>query len=78
MGKKCIEQVEVVCKSFPNCNGCNAFRVPTNFDKLKLMDSDEAADTISALLDVCREVAVHGDVAVPELVKKWLEIEAVE
>ena len=47
----------------------------TQFDKLKQMNTDEAAVFISALADSCKDVAKYGNQTIPHLVKKFLEIE---
>jgi len=31
----CIEHKEKVCRSYPMCYGCNAFKNSTNFDRIK-------------------------------------------
>ncbi len=47
----------------------------TNFDRIKVMSVEEMAVTISALADICRNIAFYGDATVPDLVKKYLESE---
>ena len=42
---KCIEKAEDHCKSYPRCYGCNAYREPTNADRIRAM-SDEALNDL--------------------------------
>lgn len=46
MANKCTEKAEYTCRSYPNCYGCNAYRNPTNYDKIKHMSLDEIAKNI--------------------------------
>jgi hypothetical protein len=50
----------------------------TQFEKLKQMNTDEAAVFISALADSCKDVARYGNQTVPYLVKLLLECEVEE
>ena len=50
----------------------------TQFEKLKQMNTDEAATFISALADSCKDVARYGNQTVPYLVKLLLECEVEE
>ena len=50
----------------------------TQFEKLKQMNTDEAAAFISALADSCKDVARYGNQTVPYLVKLLLECEVEE
>lgn len=47
----------------------------TQFDKLKQMNTDEAAVFISAIADSCKDVARYGNQTIPHLVKILLESE---
>lgn len=38
---KCIEKAEGHCKSYPRCYGCNAYRDPTNADRIRAMSDEE-------------------------------------
>lgn len=81
MVNKCAEKAEQVCKSYPNCYGCNAFRNPTNYDKIKHMSIDEVADMIRCFVmcDTCpASNFCDTDVDCGETFKKWLESEAEE
>lgn len=50
----------------------------TQFEKLKQMNTDEAAVFISALADSCKDVARYGNQTIPHLVKILLESEVEE
>ena len=50
----------------------------TQFEKLKQMNTDEAAAFISALADSCKDVARYGNQTIPYLVKLLLECEVEE
>lgn len=39
--EKCIEKAESYCKSYPRCYGCNAYREPTNADRIRSMSDEE-------------------------------------
>lgn len=41
--ERCIENAESHCKSYPRCYGCNAFRNPTNADRIRAMSDAELA-----------------------------------
>lgn len=44
---KCIENAESHCKSYPRCYGCNAYREPTNADRIHAMADEELAKFIA-------------------------------
>lgn len=46
MMAKCIERAESHCKSYPRCYGCNAYREPTNADRIRAMSDEELAEWI--------------------------------
>ena len=41
---KCIEKAEDHCKSYPRCYGCNAYREPTNADRVREMNAEQLAE----------------------------------
>lgn len=38
---KCIERAESHCRSYPRCDGCGAYREPTNADRFREMSNQE-------------------------------------
>lgn len=46
MMAKCIERAESHCKSYPRCYGCNAYRDPTNADRIRAMSDEELAEFV--------------------------------
>ena len=41
--KRCMVDAESHCKLYPRCYGCNAFRNPTNADRIRSMTDEELA-----------------------------------
>ena len=88
-----LEMIELNLKQFPNaflalngtwgeCIKALEKQIPkkpiTQFEKLKQMNTDEAAAFISALADSCKDVARYGNQTIPYLVKLLLECEVEE
>jgi len=74
--ERCMENAEIYCKSYPRCNGCNAFREPTNADLVRAMSDEELAELFGAiirereiiLLRELREKGVEASIVeIPEL-----------
>ena len=40
---RCMVDAESHCKLYPRCYGCNAFRNPTNADRIRSMSDEELA-----------------------------------
>ena len=49
--ERCMENAESHCKSYPRCYGCNAFRNPTNADRIRSMSDEELAEFIQNMVD---------------------------
>ena len=80
MKERCVENAESQCKSYPNCYGCNSFRKPTNYDRIRNMSIEEMADYICHNYkcrkcdwehNTCSSKCVEG-------IKRWLETEVAE
>ena len=41
--RRCMVNAESHCKLYPRCYGCNAFRNPTNADRIRSMSDVELA-----------------------------------
>ena len=41
---RCMVDAESHCKLYPRCYGCNAFRNPTNADRIRSMSDEELAE----------------------------------
>ena len=41
--RRCMVNAESHCKLYPRCYGCNAFRNPTNADRIRSMSDEELA-----------------------------------
>ena len=52
--KRCMVDAESHCKLYPRCYGCNAFRNPTNADRIRSMSDEELAKFID---DIAQSVA---------------------
>ena len=50
MTERCVDNAESHCKSYPNCCGCNSFRKPTNYDRIRNMSVEEMAKIIPKFL----------------------------
>ena len=59
---KCIEKAEDHCKSYPRCYGCNAYREPTNADRIRAMSDEELAEFLTHINPTnCQDCAFsHG------------------
>ena len=78
----CKENKEEICKSYPLCYGCNSFKKPTNYDRIRNMSVEEIANMMFKLSDCeirdCKNCPLGscqhcGNI---EEIKKWLESEA--
>ena len=77
MREKCMEKEEHTCKSYPNCNGCNAYRKPTNYDRLMNMSIEELAELLNGTPCNCCKLESNQNCSIPCLIgiKQWLESE---
>ena len=81
MAEKCIEKAEQTCKSYPNCYGCNAYRNPTNYDRIRNMSVVEMARFLSAYMYSYKlppEVDFiwrNNQISIFGALKQWLESE---
>ena len=69
--KKCMVNAESHCKLYPRCYGCNAFRNPTNADRIRSMTDDELAMCLY-------EIGYDEGWDKPEYALKWLQQPAEE
>ena len=44
--RRCMVNAESHCKLYPRCYGCNAFRNPTNADRIRAMNDEELVEFI--------------------------------
>ena len=81
---KCIEKAEDHCKSYPRCYGCNAYREPTNADRIRAMSDEELVvflDEFSGRCLDCAEDAKNkscpiyknGHYCRPQDIMEWLQ-----
>ena len=49
--KRCMVDAESHCKLYPRCYGRNAFRNPTNADRIRSMTDEELAEFIQNMVD---------------------------
>ena len=54
---KCIEKAEDHCKSYPRCYGCNAYREPTNADRIRAMSDEELVVFLDGFSGRCLDCA---------------------
>ena len=68
---KCMVDAESHCKLYPRCYGCNAFRNPTNADRIRSMSDEELAMCLY-------EIGYDEGWDKPEYALKWLHQPAEE
>ena len=81
--KKCMVNAESHCKLYPRCYGCNAFRNPTNADRIRSMTDDELALWICGVYDIEEENGkfINGVIIpgyTPNDIEEWLQQPAEE
>ena len=64
--KRCMVNAESHCKLYPRCYGCNAFRNPTNADRIRSMSDEELAMCLF-------EIGYDGGWGAPEGTLEWLQ-----
>ena len=57
---RCMVDAESHCKLYPRCYGCNAFRNPTNADRIRSMSDEELATHLHDIGWDCHLCAEHG------------------
>ena len=81
---KCIEKAEDHCKSYPRCYGCNAYREPTNSDRIRAMTDDELVVFLDGFSGRCLDCAEdaknkscqiykEGHYCRPQDIMEWLQ-----
>ena len=68
---RCMVDAESHCKLYPRCYGCNAFRNPTNADRIRSMSDGELAMCLY-------EIGYDEGWDKPEYALKWLQMPAEE
>ena len=81
--KKCMVNAESHCKLYPRCYGCNAFRNPTNADRIRSMTDEELALWICGVYDIEEESGkfINGTIIpgyAPHDIEEWLQQPAKE
>lgn len=81
--KKCMVDAESHCKLYPRCYGCNAFRNPTNADRIRSMTDTELALWICGVYDIEEENGkfINGIIIpgyAPHDIEEWLQQPAEE
>lgn len=76
--KKCMVDAESHCKLYPRCYGCNAFRNPTNADRIRSMTDTELALWICGVYDIEEENGkfINGIIIpgyAPHDIEEWLQ-----
>ena len=64
--RRCMVNAESHCKLYPRCYGCNAFRNPTNADRIRSMSDEELAMCLY-------EIGYDEGWDKPEYALKWLQ-----
>ena len=81
---KCIEKAEDHCKSYPRCYGCNAYREPTNADRIRAMSDEELVVFLDGFSGRCLDCAEdaknkscqiykEGHYCRPQDIMEWLQ-----
>lgn len=81
---KCIEKAEDHCKSYPRCYGCNAYREPTNADRIRAMSDEELVVFLDGFSGRCLDCAENaknescqiykeGHYCRPQDIMEWLQ-----
>ena len=77
---KCIERAESHCRSYPRCDGCGAYREPTNADRIRAMSDEELSVWLIRLHTICECCAVleecetmQSDVVCRQHIEDWLK-----
>ena len=81
--KRCMVDAESHCKLYPRCYGCNAFRNPTNADRIRSMTDEELALWICGVYDIEEENGkfINGIIIpgyAPHDIEEWLQQPAKE
>ena len=81
--KRCMVNAESHCKLYPRCYGCNAFRNPTNADRIRSMTDEELALWICGVYDSEEENGkfINGIIIpgyAPHDIEEWLQQPAKE
>ena len=81
--KRCMVDAESHCKLYPRCYGCNAFRNPTNADRIRSMTDAELALWICGVYDIEEENGkfINGIIIpgyAPHDIEEWLQQPAEE
>ena len=81
--KRCMVDAESHCKLYPRCYGCNAFRNPTNADRIRSMTDAELALWICGVYDIEEENGkfINGIIIpgyTPNDIEEWLQQPAKE
>lgn len=76
--KRCMVDAESHCKLYPRCFGCNAFRNPTNADRIRSMTDAELALWICGVYDIEEENGkfINGIIIpgyAPHDIEEWLQ-----
>ena len=80
---RCMVDAESHCKLYPRCYGCNAFRNPTNADRIRSMSDVELALWICGVYDIEEENGkfINGIIIpgyAPNDIEEWLKQPAEE
>ena len=80
---RCMVDAESHCKLYPRCYGCNAFRNPTNADRIRSMTDEELALWICDIYDIEEENGkfINGIIIpgyAPHDIEEWLQQPAEE
>mgnify|MGYP006373534697 CR=1 FL=1 len=75
---RCMVDAESHCKLYPRCYGCNAFRNPTNADRIRSMSDEELALWICGVYDIEEENGkfINGIIIpgyAPHDIEEWLQ-----
>ena len=76
--RRCMVNAESHCKLYPRCYGCNAFRNPTNADRIRSMTDAELALWICGVYDIEEENGkfINGIIIpgyAPHDIEEWLQ-----
>ena len=86
---RCTVHADSHCRLYPRCYGCNAFRNPTNADRIRSMSDEELAVFLDGFSSRCLDCAEdaknqscpiykEGHYCRPQEIMEWLQQPAEE
>ena len=87
--RRCMVNADSHCRLYPRCYGCNAFRNPTNADRIRSMSDEELTVFLDGFSSRCLDCAEdaknqscpiykEGHYCRPQEIMEWLQQPAEE